>query len=346
MIERFFRKIFIAIVHEGGEYDVRVLAQKQKKIVSSEKRRFEGDSAYEEMAAYLHKVIDESPLHYVALLNNQPKQGAIVGCTPTAIDDLEEIEGTKTLCRNGKWLVYSSLRELDALKYNYKSIGLDYIFSPFSIVEHFFADKIKGPFALYALALKESFSVVIFEEGQLEYGHYYPTHAQQELSEEGDSRSIDEFSIGIKEEDEMERGISLDDIESLDDLDILDELDDLGDIEDLNNFEEIAEFSEDEMTSEEKRMQSARGDEVRRELDRFNSDYYHFELIQRTLIRFYGGERCRNRFVETVYIADGYGSGSDLKRYLEEELFLNVHIRRIDVADEVIALAMLEEGGK
>jgi hypothetical protein len=49
--------------------------------------------------------------------------------------------------------------------------------------------------------------------------------------------------------------------------------------------------------------------------------------------------------VETIYVADGYGSGTELKRYLEEELFLNVLIRHIDVADEVIALAMLEEEG-
>ncbi|MDP3291350.1 MAG: hypothetical protein Q8M43_04885 [Sulfuricurvum sp.] len=344
MIERFYRKIFIAIVQDGGSHDVRVVAQKQKKLLYKENRRFEGTSSYEDMVSFLRKYIDESPLYYVALLNPEPKQGALVGCSQHIADDMEEIIGTKTLCRNGKWLLYSSQRELDALEHQYRTLGLDFIFSPFSILEHFFADKIKGGFALYALAQKNSFSIVLFEEGKLEYAHHYTMTEKSGMGIEDESNTAG-FAVGIKEEEEIERGISLDDIESLDDLDILEELDDLSDIEDLDTLEEIAEFSEDELTYEEKRITSSHGNDIKSEMDRFNNDYRRFELIQRTLIRFYGGEHCRNRFVETVYIADAYGSGSELKRYLEEELFLNVLIRHIDVADEVIALSMVEEEG-
>jgi hypothetical protein len=345
VIERFYRKIFIAIVQDGGAHDVRVVGKKQKKLLYKESRRFEGETSFQESISFVRKYLDESPLYYIALLNPEPKQGALVGCSAHMADDMEEIIGTKTLCRNGKWLLYGSHRELDALEQQYRTIGLDFIFSPFSILEHFFADKIKGGFALYALAQKDSFTIALFEEGNLEYAHHYPMAEKNTLSMEDDNSSPAGFSIGVKEEDENERGISLDDIESLDDLDILEELDDLSDIEDLDSLEEIAEFSEDEFTYEEKRATSSRGNDIKFEMDRFNNDYRRFELIQRTLIRFYGGEHCRNRFVETVYIADAYGSGSELKRYLEEELFLNVLIRHIDVADEVIALSMLEEEG-
>lgn len=344
MLERFYRKIFIAIVQDGGGHDIRVVAKKQKKVLYKERRHFEGDSSYKESVTYLQKYLDESPLHYVALLNPQAKQGALPECSHHDIDDMQEINNSKTLCRKDQWLLYCSLRELDTLQMHYKSIGLDFIFSPFSILEHFFADKIQGAFALYALAQKDSFSVAIFENGKLEYAHHYFTSDKNSLASEDES-NVTEFAVGIKEEDEAEKGISLDDIESLDDLDILEELDDLSNIEDLDSLDEIVEFSEDEPTEEEKRQISSHGDDIKQEMDRFNNDYYHFELIQRTLVRFYGGIRCHNRFVETIYIADGYGSGSELKRYLEEELFLNVLIRHIDVADEVIALAMLEEDG-
>lgn len=342
MIERFYRKIFVAIVQDAGVYDVRVVAQKQKKLLYKESRTFEGTSAYEDIRLYLRKYLDESPLHYVAVLNPAVKQGALAGCKHSNDDEIEEIIGTKTLCRNEKWLLYSSLRELDTLQQQYKTIGLDFIFSPFSLLEHFFKDKIKGGFALYALAQKDSFSVALFEDGKLEYAHHYPKQEKSTLALEDESITGG-FAVGIRDEDEAEKGISLDDIESLDDLDILEELDDLSDIEDLDSLEEIAEFSEDEPTFEEKRVVFPRGSEIKQEMDKFNNDYYRFELIQRTLIRFYGEEKCDNRFVETVYIADAYGSGEELKRYLEEELFLNVHIRHIDVADEVIALAISEE---
>ncbi|MBD3799224.1 MAG: hypothetical protein IE883_04920 [Epsilonproteobacteria bacterium] len=151
-----------------------------------------------------------------------------------------------------------------------------------------------------------------------------------------------EFAVGVEEE--AEKGIDLDEIESLDDLDIIDELDELSDIEDLDTLEEIAEFSEDEPTLEEERSSKLSPNGIKDEMERFGDDYLRFELIQKTLEAFYTSEQCRNRFVETVYIADGYGSGSELKHYLEEELFLNVLIRRIDLGDEVIALAMSEDG--
>lgn len=344
MIERFYRKIFIAIVQDGGGHDVRVVAKKQKKILYKESKRFEGTASHEDMRSYLRKYLEESPLHYIALLNPQPKQGALSGCSHHTVEDLEDITGAKTLCRDEKWLLYSSLRELDTLQAEYKKIGLDFIFSPFSVIEHFFADKIQGGFALYALAQKDSFSVAIFENGKLEYAHHYPAHEKNTLVAE-DENTMSGFTDEIGEMEESDKSISLEDIESLDDLDILDELDDLSNIEDLDTLDEIAEFSEDELTYEEKRVNTSRGEDVKQQMDKFNNDYYRFELIQRTLIRFYGGAHCHDRFVETVYIADAYGSGEDLKRYLEEELFLNVLIRHIDVADEVIALSILEEEG-
>lgn len=339
MIEWLYRKIFIAIVPDGDTFEVRSVVLKQKKVFQKEAKRFEGEKAFEEMQKFLRQKIDESPLHYIALLNPDPHQGAVNGCTHHNIE--QELNGAKTLCRNHKWIVYTSLNEIDALKKRFSQTGIDYLFSPFSIIEHFFQDKIEGGFALYALAQKDSFSVAFFENGKLEFAHHYPLHPQGALASDNETPAIG-FAIGVEEE--PEKGIHLDEIESLDDLDIIDELDDLSDIEDLDTLEEIVEFSEDEPTLEEKRSTSQATDMIKNEMDHFSDDYVRFELIQKTLEKFYVSEQCHNRFVETVYIADAYGSGSELKHYLEEELFLNVLIRKIDIGDEVIALALLEEG--
>ncbi|MBD3809163.1 MAG: hypothetical protein IE884_01375 [Sulfuricurvum sp.] len=339
MIEWLYRKIFIAIVSDRDGYDVRAIALKQNKVLQKEAKRFDGENAFEEMHKFLRKQMDDTPLHYIALLNSDPHQGAISGCSLHNID--HELSGAKTLCRNQKWLLHTSLSEIDALKKRFSEVGIDYLFSPFSIIEHFFHDKISTGLALYALAQKDSFSVAIFDEGILEFAHHYPLHVPSEETNENIDGAIG-FTVGIEEE--VEKGIDLDEIESLDDLDIIDELDGLSDIEDLDSLEEIAEFSEDEPTLEEKRSSALSANTTKSEMDRFGDDYLRFELIQKTLKTFYVSEQCRNRFIETVYIADGYGSGSELKSYLEEELFLNVLIRRIDLGDEVIALAMSEDG--
>lgn len=343
MIAWLYQKIFIAIVPDADSYDVRVVTLKQKKLLSKESRHFEGSTAYEDMAVYLRKRIDVSPLHYIAVLNPGVNQGALNGCSLHEIAD--ELNGAKTLCRNQKWLLYASILELESLKKEYSTLGLDFIFSPFSIIEHFFGDKIGTGFALYALAQKDSFSVAFFDEGKLEYAHHYPMHQLQDSGAASEGTAIG-FTVGVEEDEIIERGISLDDIENLDDLDIIDELDNLSDIEDLDALEDIDEFSDDQPTLEEKRLILPYTDELKEEMTGFNDDFARFEFIQKTLSRFYASEQCHDRFIETVYIADAYGgSGSELKRYLEEELFLNVLIRRIDVGDEVISLAMSEEEG-
>jgi hypothetical protein len=339
VLERLYRKIYVAIVYEANGHDVTIVGVKNKKLLFKERKHFEDPEPSTAFFTYIRKFIEQSPLYYIALLNPDTNQGAVQGCSLHGIDEDGDLSGAKTLCREQKWMLYASLRELGILKKRYAPVGLDFIFSPFSVIEHFFADKIGGDFALYALAQKDSFSVVFFENGKLEYAHHYPMNPSQMIEES----SLLGFAIDPMHDEED--GIRLDDIEGMDDLDIIDEFDDLSDIEDLDALEEIAEFSDDAPTVEEKRTVKAGGKELKEQMDHFNDDYRRFELIQKTLAQFYAGEHCHDRFVETVYIADAYGSGADLKRYLEEELFLNVLIRKIDMGDEIIALSEIEEQG-
>ncbi len=340
MLERFYTKFFIAILPIDNGHELSITGIKNKKVLFKEHKRFEDSEPSKAFFTCIQKFTEQSPLYYIALLNPDPNQGAIEGCSSYDIHEEGEESGAKTLCRKEKWTLYTSQRELDRLKGRYATVGLDFIFSPFSIIEHFFADKISGDFAMYALAQKDSFSVAFFGNGKLEFAHHYPLNSSHMIIEES---SVAGFAIDAVHEEE-EKGIRLDDIENLDDLDIIDELDDLSDIEDLDALEEIAEFSEDAPTLEEERSHEPQGGELKEKMDRFNDDFLRFELIQKTLSKFYAGEHCHNRFIETVYIADAYGSGADFKRYLEEELFLNVLIRKIDLGDVVIALAQEEVG--
>ncbi|MBN2870457.1 MAG: hypothetical protein JXK04_05825 [Campylobacterales bacterium] len=340
MIRWLFQKIFIAVVPSGDRHDVTVTGYKRKKRLFKESKHFEGEFAVDEMVRFVKKFTEETPYCYIAILNPNPHQGALEGCSIHDIYEGEEMSGVKTLCRKQQWMLYASEKELNALQRKYAKVGLDFVFSPFSLLEYFYGDKIGGTAAVYVLAQKDSISIAFFEEGILEYGHHYTMHREEReiTAEEGVGIG---FSVGVEEE--RGRGINLDDIETLDDLEIIDDLDDLGNIEDLDTLEEIVEFSEDEPVMEEKRPLLS-GKETKEDMERFNDDFYRFELIEKTLARFYSGEHCRNRFVETVYIADGYGSSTELKRYLEDELFVNVVIRKIDLGEAVIALSRSEEG--
>lgn len=342
MLERLVQKIFIAIVKLDSGYDVVTLSVKKKKPLFKERHHFEEDTPSPAMKRHVHEMAGLSPIFYISTLNMQPNQGAYEGCSiPVDANGIERI-GVKTLCRDKQWTQYSGVDELNKLAYEYESFGLDFIFSPFSILEHFFADKTNEGFALYVLAAEGAVTLAIMDQGKVEYAQ----HTLLVQSTKGDIAKELDLPIDATEEEMDVGGIHLDDIEMLEDLDIIDELDSLADIEDLNELEEITEFTEDQPTMEEKRMEyQQRNFSLKGALDGSHEDFQRFTVIQSVLERFYNSNQCKNRFVETVFIADTKGESIDLKRFLEEELFLNVLVRHIDLCDEVNALSLLEEEG-
>ncbi|MDD5212044.1 MAG: hypothetical protein PHV62_06480 [Sulfuricurvum sp.] len=344
MLERLFQKIFVSIVPVIDGHEVLSVALKNKKVLYKEKRHFEGSEPSSAMNRYIQEVIDPSPIYYISTLNTQSHQGAHQGCANKGKTQHNDDTKVSEVCRNKKWTLYASLDDLHALTYEYHTVGLDFIFSPFSIIEYSFADKMKDTFALYAFSMPGLFTVAIFQGDTLEYAHHYSNKKSPAQDDIAEASAMDFASHMDEEENESEGLIHLDDIEGLEDLDIIDDLDSLSDIDDLNELEEVHEFSEDMPTSEEKKL----GREhllIKEDIDSSAEDYQRFSYIQKTLNQFYGMDECRNRFIETVCIADSKGGSEELKRYLEEELFLNVLVRKVDVIETINALAMLEEEG-
>ena len=346
MLERLFQKIFVAIVASKNGYDLQSMVVKNKKILHKESRHFMGDTPSDVMLRYINDVIDPSPFFYISTVNLHANQGAYEGCSkPSEHLQNQDVVGIQTLCRDKKWTQYASQDAIYQLRTHYSAVGLDFIFSPFSMIEYYFADKIKNSFALYAFGVPEFFSIAIFDGGQLEYAHHYATGVSQSVTVDQEVSDMD-FGSPLLDDESSEGSILLDDIEDLEDLDLLDDFDTLGDIADLDDLDEVSEFSEDAPTPEEKRSERERNSSsIKSEVDASSEEYQRFEFIQKTLERFYVSEHCHNRFVETVCIAVSGGSGSELKRYLEEELFLNVLIRKVDVCEGINALAQAEEEG-
>lgn len=346
MLAGLFQKIFVAIISDKDGYDIQTIVVKKKKTLHKESRHFEGDVPSPVMIRYINDVIDPSPFFYISTLNLHANQGAYDGCSkpPESLQSQDAV-GIQTLCRDEKWTQYASQDALYQLRSQYNTIGLDFIFSPFSMIEFYFADKIKNSFALYAFGMPELFSVAIFDGGKLEYAHHYARGSSKSASIDEEVSEM-EFTSSSLGHEVPEGSILLDDIEDLEDLDLLDDLDSFGDIADLDDLDEVSEFSEDTLTPEEIRQERDHNtNAVKNEIDDSSEEYARFEFIQKTLQRFYASSHCHNRFIETVCIADSSSGGDELKRYLEEELFLNVLIRKVDVCEGINALAQAEVEG-
>ena len=341
MLAKWFQKVFISIMPVDDGYSVLCISIKNKKVIFREQNHFVGEVPSSAMNRYIQNKIDTTPYYYISTLNLYANQGAYEGCERPSVHFNNDVVGISTLKRNNLWTQYASSDELYRLKSHYVTVGLDFIFSPFSMIEFYFADKIPNMFALYAFGGLGFFAVAIFDEGKLEYAHYYTT--KHVLKDDQEEPSL---SFGSLETDEPSGGhepIELDTIETLDDLDILDDLDSFSDIANLDDLDEVNEFSEDIVTPEE--VRSIRDSDIstaKHVIDNLGEEYERFEFIQKTLERFYVSAQCKNRFIETVCIADINLEGDDLKRYLEEELFVNVLVRRVNACEGIHALAWME----
>jgi hypothetical protein len=200
---------------------------------------------------------------------------------------------------------------------------------------NFFKDKINSHLSLFILIEEEALTLSVFNSGELLYAEYI------DMQVEVPSESFIIEDHDIEDLELHEEGIDLDEISSLNDID---ELDDFGDIEDLDSIDDLDEFDvtkdiEEELTVSQIEIED---DSSMQDTDGLNEDYQRFSLVQSAIKNFYKDEKYASQFIENIYIGDGVGVSNDLKKYFEEEMFLNVYIRHLHLANELCEMAKME----
>jgi hypothetical protein len=334
LFEALYLKVFVNIVVKNSESIVYIEMCSKNDVVDSVQSTFETTKFNGNMLEFINEYVKESPFYYISILDTSTDQGAIPTCNKNRLSYYHDISSSEYKCYDGKWTYYTSKTDLYELEKNYKVIGLDFIFSPFSILSNFFKDKINLNIAVYVLIQDNCLSLCIFKNSELLFADYL----DMDISKDGNDMMLNEdINEDIDLDLDLEDDIDLEDVDVVDDVE---SLDDFSDIEDLDTLEEIDEFSENKDVEEE----FYETDEVLVDSDNehFNEDYQRFSLIQTSINHFYKDDKYDSEFLENIYIADFVGVSSDLKRYLEEEMFLSVYIRHIDLAVEVCELAKLE----
>ena len=337
IFEALYFKVLVNIVVKRASTVVYIETLSKKRSISTIHSEFDTKECNKKMQAFINEHIKESPYYYISLLDRATVQGAIPTCEKhKRLYYYSDLNDTKYKCYNRKWTYYTSKSELYKIEKIYKEIGLDFIFSPFVLLNEFFQDKIdEGKLALYVLIEETYISLAVFENTQLLYAEHLDIEAASEFDDILLSNDIQEdLELGLEEE-----GIDLENMDVEDDDDEI-ELEDFGDIEDLDSLEDIDEF-DDSKDVEEELLESEDVLEESNE-DRFNEDYQRFSLIQTSVAHYYKDERYESKFLENIYIADGIGVSSDLKKYLEEEMFFNVYIRRVELDAEICELTKRE----
>ncbi|MBU0721830.1 hypothetical protein KJ877_10840 [bacterium] len=322
LLESLYLKVYVNIVVDRSKTHVYIEECNKEAVLERIEQSFDTTSFDSNIYEFIRSYTKETPFHYIAILDTSPSQGALPTCSEREIPLFCDLSSSKYLCYANKWSYYTSTPDLNMLQKQYKKIGLDLIFSPFPILANFFKDKIDSHLAIFILIEDNYITLAVFDHAEFLYGD----HINMKHQDEADDMLIDDVIL------EVENSIDLDDIDAMDDIS---GLDDLGDIEDLDTIEDMEEFSDNVEIQEDTSNIGVDNDLGVDEAEDFNEDYQRFTFIQSSINTFYKDSRYKSKFVESVYIADSVGVSNDLKKYLEEEMFLMVYVRQINLPAEI-----------
>lgn len=325
---------------------VNIVAGNQKTAIYIEEVSFNGSTQnYEEIFetsekqkinSFVAKIIKKSPINYISLLDNSVSQGATPTCSSSNMSQFCDMGVVNHICYTKQWGYYTSKLDILELRNNYKKLGLDFIFSPFLVLVNFFKDKIDSDISMYILVGEDSITLSVFKDAKLLFAEQIDMQNHSEFQDElgivGDEEQEEELELELDADD----GINLEHVDVEDDMD---ELDDFDDIEDLDTFDEMDEFAEEETLEVVDTIAPDFSDEE----SGFGEDYHRFSLIKSAINKFYQDDRYSSDFLLQVYIADAVGVSPELKKFLQEEMCLDVFIRKIDLGVELCELAKVEK---
>lgn len=325
--EFLYNKVFVNIVSTRTTSTVYMeMINSKGVVISSVDKHFKTLELDSTMKDFIEQYTQETPFYYISTIDSSPLQWAT-----SEVKNVNKDKNSLVRCYENSWSYNIANNSMEEIIERYKDIGLDFLFSPFSLLAYFFKEKIDGDLAMYVLVAEDYLTLTIFENSKLLYSKQIETESNNKDYE------LHHLELDLSTDEDEEDGFA--DIEDIVDIDEETEesidLDDFGDIEDLDSDVDIEEFSEAkdiEEIVEEKEVS----------IDDFNDDYNKFIMIQNAINNFYHDEKYESSFVESIYIADSIGVSEDLKKYLEEEMFLNVRVRKISLEEELSEMARLE----
>jgi hypothetical protein len=365
-LQKFYAQVYITVIVENHYADVSIRVEKMGRLIKEKQRRFEitGGTLSKEVTNYIERAERKSPFSYIAVLNPVSQQGAMAGCSQ------ENMSDKVSLCIGNKkrpWSIFVDAAYLQGVQKKFAVTGIDFIFSPFSIIPLSTKEIKEDKAQLFVFVLEKMMSIAVFRRGTLEFAKHVSLEEPLNEFDMGDDDlmldddlSMDddgdlELEMDIEEDTVEAKEEGLEDLDALEDLDGLDELDELDGLDELDDLDELDELGEDEALedftdesdpvneteelTEELEMEEEAGSAS---LSGFSRNFRRFEHIQESIHDFYHNSDLESSFIEDVYVLDPYEDCEDLRAYLEDELFVSVHFKNFNLQEMLLVLSKNE----
>ncbi len=192
--------LFIAVIVRNRECIVKYRLIKDKKIALEYKIKFDlfnKEQLSLEAISYLNSLQKKYRLSYICYYLNLPNQGAIAGCSREDFKKFNiKYNDVYKLFVDNRWSVYTASKNINFVKNYFKDVGIDFIFSPFILIEYFIRREIKeGGMQLFLLFDKDSIALSVYYGKKFLYSNFYREDIEDEESEDIDiaNKKIFEF---------------------------------------------------------------------------------------------------------------------------------------------------------
>lgn len=183
-LESLLPKLFITLIpSEEGVQLYAELRKNARMIKRFEVQTFKNAESLEQRVRRLER---ESAVSYISLLETEAVQGLLRDCIRMEVADPSHFE---KICVDDKWGVYMERDALFERQREYKSVGLDFIFSPFSLLYNVYQQSMQKDDGLYLLLGEGFLAGSVVKEGVLLYGAL--TKMQRTLSFPEESDRLD-----------------------------------------------------------------------------------------------------------------------------------------------------------
>ena len=313
LIQYFIKETLVAFYKNKDKYIVQKRVVKNNNILSSENFEFEE----EEFIKFINSCFIENTQTYISTIIDTFNQGVVDSCNHSKYRELGiNLDNIKILCLKD-YSIFIGLYEINQFQKEMKKFKVDYIFSPYLLID---LNKKNTPNTLYILYSSNFVILLIYEDAHKpKYSNIYQfkvEEAEETIENNNEDEIIEDFDDSI---DDL-----VDDIEEIDDIEDLDDIDE--EIEHIDNIDDL-----DDTTSS-KNIQ----DEM---LDAKN-EIETIDFIKNSIKDYY--ESYSDKFLENGYIFYDEDISDKFVKNIEEETFLEIKQEKIDILDIINDLSLKE----
>ena len=305
---------FLALIVEEKRCKVKQRVIKGDELLFVEESTFEiesKDKLSNEVIDYVNGLQSEYPHTYISLFLNTLGQGVIPTCDKEALKKFSvDKDKVKTVCVKDKYLIYGTLIDIKWADKTFSDIGLDFVFSPFLILDYFIKKDIDDEdieidsIMLYVLNTGNALTVMIMKEDNLLFGSFFNIAKDENLLYTDYGENSDDIfaELDFVEDDELL-------------------IENLMDLEDIPSFEN---------------SESAGNIELSEQDERF------VKYLSAALKEFYSNDLYESDFIQSLRIFDDIHINPNILKYLQNELLLDVSFANISVRNALIELSRKE----